>query len=114
MHRWDAEGVTGASEPLHPGLADDGVPEFIEIMVGADLASLPGAVTLTATDTGASWRVAGTGAGERSGPGLGAAGLRLRPGAHALPAPPGARRRGAGGPGPGGGAALPGRHPVMS
>ena len=61
MHRWDAEGVTGASAPLHPGLADDGVPEFIEIMVGSDLASLPGVVTLTATDTGASWRVAGTG-----------------------------------------------------
>ena len=34
VHRWDAEGVTGASAPLHPGLADDGVPEFIEIMVG--------------------------------------------------------------------------------
>ena len=77
VHRWDAEGVTGASEPLHPGLADDGVPEFIEIMVGADLASLPGAVTLTATDTGASWRVAGTGAASAVGPGLGAAGLRL-------------------------------------
>ncbi len=65
VHRWDAEGVTGASTPLHPGLADDGVPEFIEIMVGSDLASLPGAVTLTAIDTGASWRVAGTG-GERA------------------------------------------------
>ena len=65
------------SAPLHPGLADDGVPEFIEIMVGADLASLPGAVTLTATDTGASWRVAGTGAAERVRPGLGAAGLGL-------------------------------------
>jgi uncharacterized protein (TIGR03083 family) len=64
VHRWDAEGVTGASKPLHPGLADDGVPEFIEIMVGTDLASLPGAVTLTATDTGASWRVAGAGVGE--------------------------------------------------
>ena len=68
VHRWDAEGVAGPPAPLHPGLADDGVPEFIEIMVGADLASLPGAVTLTATDTGASWRVAGTGTGtaERS------------------------------------------------
>jgi uncharacterized protein (TIGR03083 family) len=63
VHRWDAEGVTGAPAPLHPGLADDGVPEFIEIMVGEDLASLPGAVTLTATDTGASWRVAGSGSG---------------------------------------------------
>ncbi len=66
VHRWDAEGVAGASAPLHPGLADDGVPEFIEIMVGSDLASLPGAVTLTATDTGASWRVAGNG-GESGG-----------------------------------------------
>jgi uncharacterized protein (TIGR03083 family) len=66
VHRWDAEGVTGPSAPLHPGLADDGVPEFIEIMVGADLASLPGAVTLSATDTGASWRVAGAGVGEQA------------------------------------------------
>ena len=76
MHRWDAEGVTGASAPLHPGLADDGVPEFIEIMVGSDLASLPGGVTLTATDTGASWRVAGS---RRRAlvPGLGAAGVGL-------------------------------------
>jgi MDMPI C-terminal domain/Mycothiol maleylpyruvate isomerase N-terminal domain len=63
VHRWDAEGVTRASQPLHEGLAEDGVPEFIEIMVGADLASLPGTVTLTATDTGASWRVAGSAAG---------------------------------------------------
>ena len=59
----------GPSEPLHPGLADDGVPEFIEIMVGADLASLPGAVTLTATDTGASWRVAGDRGGPSGRPG---------------------------------------------
>ncbi len=65
VHRWDAEGVTGSSMPLHPGLADDGVPEFIEIMVGSDLASLPGAVTLTAVDTGASWRVGGAGDGTR-------------------------------------------------
>jgi hypothetical protein len=67
VHRWDAEGVTGSAAPLHAGLAEDGVPEFIEIMVGTDLASLPGAVTLTATDTGASWRVAGTPAGGGSG-----------------------------------------------
>jgi uncharacterized protein (TIGR03083 family) len=65
VHRWDAEGVAGASAPLHPGLAEDGVPEFIQIMVGSDLAALPGAVTLTATDTGASWRVNGSG-GERA------------------------------------------------
>ena len=50
------------------------MPEFIEIMVGADLASLPGAVTLTATDTGASWRVAGTAAGGPGGSGRSGAG----------------------------------------
>jgi uncharacterized protein (TIGR03083 family) len=71
VHRWDAEGVSGESEPLHEGLAEDGVPEFIEIMVGADLASLPGAVTLTAIDTGASWRVAGAAAGAAASGGSG-------------------------------------------
>jgi hypothetical protein len=70
VHRWDAQGVAGSSAPLHPGLADDGVPEFIEIMVGSDLESLPGVVTLTATDTGASWRVAGRG-GDSDGDGDG-------------------------------------------
>ncbi len=68
VHRWDAEGVVGpgASSVLDAGLAEDGVPEFMEIMVGADLAALPGVVTLTATDTGASWMVAGNGA-DRTG-----------------------------------------------
>ncbi len=66
VHRWDAEGALepGSSGPLDAGLADDGVPEFMEIMVGADLASLPGAVTLTAVDTGARWKVAGEGAAD--------------------------------------------------
>jgi uncharacterized protein (TIGR03083 family) len=61
VHRWDAEGVAGAgaSGPLTSALAADGVPEFIEIMVGEDLRVLPGAVTLTATDTGGSWQIAG-------------------------------------------------------
>jgi uncharacterized protein (TIGR03083 family) len=66
VHRWDAEGVAGAPEPLDADLAGDGVPEFIEIMVGSDLDALPGAVTLTASDTGASWRLDGAAAG-RSG-----------------------------------------------
>ena len=34
VHRWDAEGVAGAGAPLQADLADDGVPEFMEIMVG--------------------------------------------------------------------------------
>jgi len=66
VHRWDAEGVGGPSSPLPAVLAADGVPEFVEIMIGADLSALPGSVTLTATDTGASWQVAGA-AADRSG-----------------------------------------------
>ena len=62
VHRWDAEGVRGTSTPLPAVLAADGVPEFVEIMIGADVTALPGSVTLTATDTGASWQAAGTGA----------------------------------------------------
>jgi uncharacterized protein (TIGR03083 family) len=62
VHRWDAEGVTGSAAPLPASLASDGVPEFVEIMIGSDLTVLPGAVTLTAVDTGASWRVAGAAA----------------------------------------------------
>ena len=66
VHRWDAEGVGGAPGPLPALLATDGVPEFVEIMIGADLSALPGSVTLTATDTGASWQVAGTAADRSS------------------------------------------------
>ncbi len=57
VHRWDAEGSAGASSPLPPALANDGVPEFIEIMVGPDVEALRGAVTLNAIDTSGSWRV---------------------------------------------------------
>ena len=65
MHRWDAEGVAGAPRPLAALPAADGVLEFVEIMIGADSAALPGSVTLTATDTGTSWQVAG--GADRSG-----------------------------------------------
>ena len=47
----------GSSAPLPNELATDGVPEFIDIMVGPDVAALRGAVTLHAVDTGGSWRV---------------------------------------------------------
>ncbi len=61
VHRWDAQGVAAPEtrEPLESSLASDGVPEFVEIMVGADLAALPGTVTLRATDTGGSWTFSG-------------------------------------------------------
>jgi uncharacterized protein (TIGR03083 family) len=57
VHRWDAELATGSPGSLRPELAGDGVPEFIQIMVGGDASALSGTVTLTATDTGASWQV---------------------------------------------------------
>jgi hypothetical protein len=38
-------------------LAADGVPEFIEVMVGPDVVALRGAVNLHAVDTGETWRV---------------------------------------------------------
>ena len=47
----------GSSAPLSPELATDGVPEFIDVMVGPDVSALRGAVTLRAVDTGGSWRV---------------------------------------------------------
>ncbi len=89
VHRWDAEGVRARPRPLDPALAEDGVPEFMEIMIGSDLDALPGAVTLTATDTGSSWRAAGTGADSsgRFAREATIAGNRLRAGVDAVPAP---------------------------
>jgi hypothetical protein len=43
--------------PLPAELANDGVPEFIEVMVGPEVAALRGAVILNAIDTGGSWKV---------------------------------------------------------
>jgi uncharacterized protein (TIGR03083 family) len=63
VHRWDAEGSVGSSQPLPPDLATDGVPEFIEVMVGSDVTALRGAVTLAATDTGHTWQVGATAEG---------------------------------------------------
>jgi uncharacterized protein (TIGR03083 family) len=57
VHRWDAELATGSVGSLRPELASDGVPDFIQIMVGRDVSALSGSVTLTATDTGAGWQV---------------------------------------------------------
>jgi uncharacterized protein (TIGR03083 family) len=69
VHRWDAEGVSGSSRPLSPELGADGVPEFVEIMIGAGARSLPGTVTLTATDAGTSWLVEGARAEGGGAPG---------------------------------------------
>ena len=57
VHRWDAEGAIGSPAPLPSQLATDGVPEFIEVMVGPDVVALRSGVSLHATDTDESWRV---------------------------------------------------------
>ena len=55
MHRWDAESAVDAPAPLAPEVARDGVGEFLEVVLGGAGASLPGTVTLVATDTGGEW-----------------------------------------------------------
>jgi uncharacterized protein (TIGR03083 family) len=57
VHRWDAERSVGSPAPLPPELATDGVPEFIEVMVGPEVAALPGEVTLHDVDTRGSWKL---------------------------------------------------------
>jgi hypothetical protein len=33
IHRWDADGVVGVSEPLSPVLAADGIDEFVDLLL---------------------------------------------------------------------------------
>jgi uncharacterized protein (TIGR03083 family) len=65
VHSWDAAAVLESPGALREDVADDGVAEFIEIVLGSSADALPGVVTLRATDTGGSWRVAGGGPGRR-------------------------------------------------
>jgi uncharacterized protein (TIGR03083 family) len=68
VHRWDAEGAAtgaGSGGPLPSDLAADGVPEFVEIMIGPAAGVLSGAVTLVASDAGERWRVEGVAAAQR-------------------------------------------------
>ncbi len=65
VHTWDAEAVTASPDPLRRDVADDGVGEFVEIVLGSSADALPGVVTLRATDTGGTRRVAGGGPGRR-------------------------------------------------
>ncbi len=109
VHRWDAEGSVGSSAPLSPELATDGVPEFIDVMVGPDGSALRGGVTLRARRhrrelAGRPRR------GERRH--RRAQRDRVGPRPHALPSTPGPRRRCRRGPDAGGVAPLPRRHVV--
>ena len=70
VHRWDAEGAAagaGSGGPLPSDLAADGVPEFVEIMIGPAAEVLSGAVTLVADDLDQHWDVEGAAAVARPG-----------------------------------------------
>ncbi len=55
VHRWDLENALGSAAPLASAVADDGVSEFLEIVVGSATNTLLGSVSLRADDTGGEW-----------------------------------------------------------
>ncbi len=55
VHRWDLENALGSATPLVPAVADDGVSDFLEIVVGSATNTLLGSVSLRADDTGGEW-----------------------------------------------------------
>jgi hypothetical protein len=57
VHRWDAEAAAGTSGALDADAASDGVDEFIAVSIGEARDELQGSVTLTASDTDATWTV---------------------------------------------------------
>jgi len=62
VHRWDAQSVGSAGQPLAPELAADGVLEFCQRMLqrrwdGASWSGPAGVLRLAATDTGGEWLV---------------------------------------------------------
>jgi uncharacterized protein (TIGR03083 family) len=63
VHRWDAEAAVGDASPIDAAAADDGVAEFLEIMLGSTASTMPGSVSLVADDTGGEWIV-----GDQRGP----------------------------------------------
>jgi uncharacterized protein (TIGR03083 family) len=68
VHCWDAEAATGQPRPLEQDAADDGVGEFLAIMLGpAEAAALPGQVALASLDTGNIWHA---GPGDPGSPGV--------------------------------------------
>ncbi len=95
VHRWDAEGSAGLASPLPPELATDGVPEFIEVMVGTDVEGPTGRRHAHRHRYGRDLagrleRVGSRSAAHAHGR---AACDRVGPGAHALPAAARSRRR---------------------
>ena len=60
VRRWDAQSCMGSSEPIDAEVADDGVAEFLSIMLGPRDAELRQSVELIAVDTGSSWTLGPT------------------------------------------------------
>ncbi len=57
VHRVDAELITGPATPLPTAVADDGIGEFLEVMLDIpDTEPVP-RVGMRATDSGSSWQV---------------------------------------------------------
>jgi uncharacterized protein (TIGR03083 family) len=59
VHRVDAELVAGTATPLHVDVADDGVAEFLQVMLDVPKGTVLLPVQLRATDTGSRWRAGG-------------------------------------------------------
>ena len=60
IHRWDAEHATGATAPIDPELASDGIDEYLDLMirhhVRRESVTLPvGSLHLHCTDTTGEW-----------------------------------------------------------
>ena len=60
VHRWDAEHATGATTPIDPELASDGIDEYLDLMmrrnVTRESVTLPvGSLHLHCTDTNGEW-----------------------------------------------------------
>jgi uncharacterized protein (TIGR03083 family) len=68
VHRVDAELVAGGSTPLHADVADDGVAEFLEVMLDVPKGTVLAPVLLRASDTGSEWRAGGDAAGPAGSP----------------------------------------------
>ncbi len=109
VHTWDAEAVAASPDPLRRDVADDGVAEFLEIVLGSSADAAAGRSDVPGDRHGREL----AGRRRRAGPEAGR-GQRdgVRPGADAVPTPPrgGLRRRG--GPAPGRLLPGPGRHVV--